>query len=224
MGSSINTKTKALINVLHSHHHEKTKKILVVGCGSGIEATVLAQHYDADVTGIDLEGKCDQVASKQATLLKMNAIALEFADDSFDLIYSYHALEHIFDPILAVKEINRVLSPTGRILIGTPNRARIIGQIGTTYGDWKKKVIYNIRDWKARLSDTFRNELGAHAGFSARELKTILSTYINSTQDVTHEYYLQLYKSHTNLIKVINASGLSTLVYPSVYFYGRNKV
>jgi SAM-dependent methyltransferase len=52
-----------------------------------------------------------------------------FADASFDLIFLSHVLEHIEDDRLALREIERILAPTGKVFVEVPVLAR------TTYED-----------------------------------------------------------------------------------------
>jgi ubiquinone/menaquinone biosynthesis C-methylase UbiE len=46
-----------------------------------------------------------------------DAEALEFADGSFDLVYSHGVLHHTPDARAAVREIRRVLAPAGRAVV-----------------------------------------------------------------------------------------------------------
>lgn len=43
-----------------------------------------------------------------------------FPDNSFDLVFLNHALEHVEDVVAVVNEIHRVLKPTGRLVIQVP--------------------------------------------------------------------------------------------------------
>lgn len=50
-----------------------------------------------------------------------NGLRIPIKDSSFDLIIAADVLEHLPDPYLALKEINRVLSPSGYALIVLPS-------------------------------------------------------------------------------------------------------
>jgi SAM-dependent methyltransferase len=78
--------------------------------------------------GIDIgaEFAFDHAAASPATLRLMDAQALEFDDASFDLVYSFHALEHIPNFCEALREMSRVLRLGGTFCIGTPNKARFL--------------------------------------------------------------------------------------------------
>src|SRR5687767_4711684 len=107
MAALIDTKTEKVAELILQFHTSPIKELLVVGCGSGIEAAILAQRLSANVTGIDLCGEFDATAADICELREGNAKALEFEDGSFDFVFSYHALEHIDDPVKALHEMQR---------------------------------------------------------------------------------------------------------------------
>jgi hypothetical protein len=124
------------------------------------------------------------------------------------------------NPQLALKEMKRVLKDKGGYRIGTPNRNRLIGYIGNTDAKFGQKVRWNITDWKNRLRGTFKNELGAHAGFSSRELESLLSNVFFTNKEVSDIYYRKTYSGKELLITFVQLSYLSPIAYPSIYFMG----
>jgi hypothetical protein len=50
------------------------------------------------------------------------------------------------------------------------------------------KLADNVRDWKDRLTGKFRNELGAHAGFSRGELDSMLAKHFENRLWLTEQY------------------------------------
>lgn len=213
-------KTEAVASIIMAQRPTKPKSVLVVGCGSGLEAAVLAQQLGAEVTGIDIGSTFNPEAAKVATLERGDAMALRFPDQSFDFIYSYHALEHITDPMLALREMRRVLKDGGGYWIGTPNRTRLVGYVGSKDLPLAKKLEWNMADWKARLRGEFKNELGAHAGYSAPELKAMLASVFSGTEEMSDQYFRKVYASKQILLKMLQHSRLSRVAYPSVYFMG----
>lgn len=92
-------KTLAAIRVIQDYYPNPTR-ILAVGCGSGREAGILARTFSAMTIGIDIgdEFEFDVEGALPAELRLMDARNLDLADSSFDLVFSFHALEHIPEP------------------------------------------------------------------------------------------------------------------------------
>lgn len=214
------SKTETVAALISEFHTKRIKKLLVVGCGSGLEAAILAQRLGAEVTGIDIEEKFDPTALASCELKKGDAMALEFGHERFDFIFSYHALEHIDEPRIALREMHRVLKPGGGFWVGTPNKERLVGYIGGKNTSFSEKIRWNILDWRMRLTGKFENKLGAHAGFTQKELGDLLRSVFATVDDRTFEYFTRIYPGKRRLIESIEKSGLSRPLYPSVYFSG----
>lgn len=214
-------KTKILADIFCKEQDSIPKRLLVVGCGRGIEAAVLAQHLGANVTGIDIIANFDSRAARIADLQQGDATKMEFADGSFDFVYSFHALEHIPDYRAALAEIHRVLCPGGRWMIGTPNRKRVIGYLGSKDASIADKLHWNYIDWKAKFQGRFRNELGAHAGYTQEELSSELAKVFSKVTDITFDYYRSLYSKKLHLINAAINLGAASLMFPCIYFMGR---
>lgn len=92
---------------------------LDVGCGEGRFCRVL-QHFGIHTVGVDLAPMLIETAQQrdpQGDYRVGDAGALEFADDSFDLVVSYITLVDFPDIKCAIAEMARVLRPGGILLI-----------------------------------------------------------------------------------------------------------
>ncbi len=104
------------------------KTALDVGCGGGI----LAEEFAAagfKVTGIDPSENSLHTAREHAKLngldidyLQGTGENLQFADNSFDVVYCCDVLEHVRDLPKCISEIVRVLKPGGAFFYDTFNR------------------------------------------------------------------------------------------------------
>ncbi len=213
-------KIEVLAGLIRERVRAPIRRVLVVGCGSGKEAAILARELGADVCGVDLEDAFDSAARTVAQLRRGDATCLEFGDETFDFVFSFHVLEHIPDYTKALAEMRRVLSKDGAYCVGTPNRLRLVAYLGTEI-TWREKLAWNIADWKARLCGRFRNEFGAHAGFSSGELKAALEKVFRLNEEITPSYYLSVYRNHAALVSLLGKLGLDRLLFPAVYFMGR---
>jgi ubiquinone/menaquinone biosynthesis C-methylase UbiE len=104
--------------VLRYLNPRRTDRLLEVGCGRGWLTHRMQQHCPA-TWGIDVNPRSRQhaVAANMAT---MDAVDLHYDDEQFDHVYSFHAIEHIVDAGAALREMQRVLVPGGRILLVYP--------------------------------------------------------------------------------------------------------
>jgi SAM-dependent methyltransferase len=98
-------------------------KVLEIGCGLGTDGAQFAKA-GADYTGVDLTEAAVELARKRFELFGLrgcfrtaDAENLDFADNSFDLVYSHGVLHHTPDTVRAVREIHRVLRPGGRAVV-----------------------------------------------------------------------------------------------------------
>jgi len=214
-------KTPVLSQFISEKCGNTPRTILVVGCGGGIEAAVLGLLLKAQVTGIDVATNFDERAARIANLQYGDATNMDFDDESFDFVFSFHALEHIPDYRKALSEMRRVLRPGGGWLIGTPNRDRLIGYLGSKDATLRQKFEWNLADWKAKFTGRFRNELGAHAGYTEQELRNELSSVFSVVEDITNNYYRVIYQRRRKVIEAILRSGMGRWLLPAVYFIGQ---
>lgn len=109
--------------------------VLDLGCGEGRHVISAYVHADVHSVGVDLSvddlrttrdkyldfAEPDN-AAKSFGLSSANALALPFADNSFDKVICSEVLEHIPDYTAALLEIERVLKPGGLFCASVPRR------------------------------------------------------------------------------------------------------
>ncbi|MGR8007259.1 class I SAM-dependent methyltransferase [Streptomyces hypolithicus] len=96
--------------------------VLDVGCGPGtITADLAALVAPGRVTGVDaaqdvLGRGRDAVAERglgNVEFAVADVHALDFPDDSFDVVHAHQVLQHVGDPVAALREMRRVCRPGG---------------------------------------------------------------------------------------------------------------
>jgi phosphatidylethanolamine/phosphatidyl-N-methylethanolamine N-methyltransferase len=98
-------------------------RVLEVGVGTGIN--LMLYPRDCSVTGIDLSDSMLERAHERVAknglcdvrLLQMDASALIFPDESFDIVYAPYLVSVVPDPIQVALEMRRVCRPGGRVII-----------------------------------------------------------------------------------------------------------
>lgn len=99
------------------------EKVLEIGVGMGTDLKQYSKN-GAICYGIDLtEGSIEETKRHleayglKANLQVMDSENLEFADGTFDLVYSFGVLHHTPNTQKAINEIHRVLKPKGKVVI-----------------------------------------------------------------------------------------------------------
>jgi SAM-dependent methyltransferase len=104
---------------------EHGRRVLELGCGPGKFVAQLAT-LGFDVVGVDPLAfpTWERIREYRGAELAadVHAEALPFADESFDHVVCAGALLYFDDPEAALKEVQRVLRPGGRLLLRTVNR------------------------------------------------------------------------------------------------------
>jgi ubiquinone/menaquinone biosynthesis C-methylase UbiE len=97
-------------------------RVLDVGCGTGELLTRLAAKYpEARLAGLDPVPEMLKVARRKLSAkveLRVGwANELPWPDDSFDIVVSCNMFHYITHPVEAVREMERVLRPRGKMVI-----------------------------------------------------------------------------------------------------------
>jgi MPBQ/MSBQ methyltransferase len=104
-------------------------RVLDVGCGFGGTSRYLAEKLGprADVTGITLSPnqvkRGTELANERglanAKFTVMNALEMDFPDDTFDIVWACESGEHMPDKEAYINEMMRVLKPGGKFVMAT---------------------------------------------------------------------------------------------------------
>ncbi|MBC7084883.1 MAG: methyltransferase domain-containing protein [Methanomethylovorans sp.] len=124
------------------------EKILDVGCGLGtLTIKIAAMKPDISVYGVDLQESLMKQCRFNAEIegvgnikfVAGSAYELPFEDAYFDVITCFFMLHHLDDVPKALKEIKRVLKPTGEVFVVEP--IDHFHDIQRNPDDWKKLFI-----------------------------------------------------------------------------------
>ena len=127
-----------------------------IGCGIG-GLTYRLKDYSNLTIGIDLSLDALKLTkksdNKKGFFIQADGVRLPIKDNTCDLCTSIHVIEHIKEPELLLKEIYRVISANGKLILITPNKK------------WTRLCLPSLRD------KTHRKE------FSMAELRNLVSRY-----------------------------------------------
>jgi SAM-dependent methyltransferase len=102
------------------------RRVLDAACGMAYGTAMLAAAGASEAVGVDQDE--DVIATVRAAAPPRTRFEvadlrkLPQADDEFDLVVCFEAIEHVPEPDLVLDELARVLKPEGLLIVSTPNR------------------------------------------------------------------------------------------------------
>jgi len=152
--------------------------LLDVGCGIGGSSRILAKDYNFEVTGVTISPQQVKRAQEltpedvDAKFAVDDAMALSFADASFDVVWSVEAGPHMPDKSVFAQELLRVLKPGGILVVADWNQRddRL-----TALNFWEKPVMKQLLDqWSHPAFSSIEkfSELLAETGMVEGEVVT----------------------------------------------------
>ena len=149
-------------------------KVLDVGCGFGGTSRYLAKALGSDsmVTGITLSPKQvergTQLAEEQGVasstkFMVMDALKMDFPDNSFDIVWACESGEHMPDKKKYIEEMMRVLKPGGKFVMAcwcqreegdVPFDERDKRDLRFLYEEWTHPYFVSIKAFKDLIDGT----------------------------------------------------------------------
>lgn len=113
---------RKLVKWLLREHNPNGSNSLVfdLGCGTGLNLSSFNDEFKTIGSDISKEalGFCRE--RQLENLFSCKAEAIPLANDSVDLVTALDVLEHVREDLPALKEINRVLKPGGKLIVIVP--------------------------------------------------------------------------------------------------------
>src|SRR5262245_5269575 len=108
------------------------------------------------------------LSDKQA-MVKMDITAIQMSDDTFDVIYCSHVLEHVLDDRRAMREFHRVLKPGGWAILLVPITAERTFEDPTVVDPDQRRRLFGQADHVRRYGPDYVDRL-SEAGFAVSEI------------------------------------------------------
>ncbi len=97
--------------------------ILDVGCGESPYRHLISAA--GSYTGVDIDQAASFGMRARPDIVAFDGINLPFPDQHFDHVLCTEVLEHAADPAALVRDIHRVLKPSGTLIVTVPFSARV---------------------------------------------------------------------------------------------------
>jgi MPBQ/MSBQ methyltransferase len=152
----------------------KNAKVLDVGCGFGGTSRYLAKALgpSSHVTGITLspnqvkrgtELAVEQGVADNTKFMVMDALKMDFPDNSFDIVWACESGEHMPDKKAYIEQMMRVLKPGGKFVMACwsqreegdqPFTKRDKRDLQYLYEEWSHPYFVSINYFKKLIDDT----------------------------------------------------------------------
>jgi len=156
-------------------------KVIDIGCGTGYGSAFLGEKYE--VIAIDNSNEAIKYANKhyseKARFLTVDATKLPFGNSKFDAACSFEVIEHLKDTHKFLNEVFRVLKPSGKFILSTPNKL--------TYSTKDKlKSPYHVKEYTAEELTHLLNKhfkaVDIKSQTKSMRAKTTLKDFMNSQE------------------------------------------
>ena len=146
-------------------------RVLDLGCGKAASSIFLAREFGVTVTAADLWIKpaenCKRIEaagmSGRIVPVSAEAHALPFADDYFDVIFSFDAYHYFGTDDLYIGYISRFIRPGGRLCIVVPGLIRELPngppEALRSYWEWEFCSFHSANWWRHHWLKTGRLEV-----------------------------------------------------------------
>ena len=139
-------------------------RLLDVGCGNGAFLE-LAQKSGWTVTGTEYSPYAAGYVKDNLVpdVFQGELFDAGYKDASFDAVTMWHVLEHVTDPKRYLKEVCRLLKPSGLLLLAVPNVNDYVMQAAYTVARFRRPRLFSAHDREVHLFH-----------FSARTIKALV--------------------------------------------------
>lgn len=108
--------------ILKLHTPSRSEKILEIGSNTGEFCYILKKEFGVDPTGIDINSSAVSIAKDNYPNFNFHIQDLFNIKGIYDLIYMQHVIEHIINPVDALKKLKNNLKEEGKIILSCPNK------------------------------------------------------------------------------------------------------
>jgi 2-polyprenyl-3-methyl-5-hydroxy-6-metoxy-1,4-benzoquinol methylase len=113
------------------------RRVLDVGCGSGLIGERLLARGAAEVWGIEPSSEAAQTArTRLSHVLESTFPCATVEGETFDLVVMADVLEHLTDPWAALSHVRELLNADGHLFLSMPNVSHLSVVLALLRGTW----------------------------------------------------------------------------------------
>ncbi len=149
-------------NKIESNVNKTNYKVLIAGCGTGLQVMDALRYQNASITAIDLskaslcyaKRKTQEIGVNNIDFIQMDILNLDKLNQKFDLIECSGVLHHMRSPNDGLKKLINVLDDDGFIKLGlySKNARTIVNSIRQSFRESEEGISNNgIRCFRNRI-------------------------------------------------------------------------
>ena len=122
-------KARKIVELVGPAHFARARRILEIGCGSGVIAATLAELGGPGLEVFAVDVADNRLVRDGYTFAEVRGTALPFDAKTFDIVITNHVIEHVGDAgdqLHHLEEIRRVLVDDGIGYLAVPNTWRLV--------------------------------------------------------------------------------------------------
>jgi ubiquinone/menaquinone biosynthesis C-methylase UbiE len=129
-----------------------TGRLLDVGCGEGT-FLALARERGWQIEGTEISAYAsDRVSARLGCSIFCGDMGdAGYPENSFDVVTTWHTLEHMEDPLQCLRDIFRVLKPGGILVVAVPNVNDRLMSIAYRMVRRRKYKLFSVQDREVHL-------------------------------------------------------------------------
>ncbi|MBF0363784.1 MAG: class I SAM-dependent methyltransferase [Oligoflexia bacterium] len=187
---------RRIIHNYLSDRYPKTpdRKILDVACAIGTNFFKFKEY--GTITGIDVSEESLNICKKRGIdrVVKADVLNLPFENNSFDMIFSFDALEHFENDTAAIHELSRVLKNDGAIIVTVPANMLLWSNHDVSYHHFRR---YTSHDLKVKFCNNgFKMEFITYWSmaifFPVLMLRKIRTFFAKSDKQVKSDFFIKI--------------------------------
>jgi SAM-dependent methyltransferase len=157
-------KARKIVTLLGHDTFARARRILEIGCGSGVIAATLAKMGSPGLEVFAVDVNDNRLTFDDYVFEQVEGTTLPFDAAMFDIVITNHVIEHVGGPgaqLHHLEEIARVLTPHGVAYLAVPNKWRLV----------EPHFRLPLLSWlPQRLSDAYVRVLGRGSHYDCRPL------------------------------------------------------